>query len=102
MAKLYITEYQILAPIEGSTALIPKETPAAEQVVDFTAGATASAAFNKATTFVRIHTDSICSVLFGTAPVASATANQRLTAGTTQWHGVPPNGSYKVSAIVNT
>lgn len=101
MSKLYVTEYQLLAPIEGSVALIPKEAPLAEQVLDYSGGAASSAAFNKATTFVRIHTDAICSVLFGTAPTAT-TSTQRLAAGTTQWHGVPPNGAFKVSAITNT
>jgi hypothetical protein len=58
-----------------------------------------SAAFNAATKIVRLHTDAICSVAFGAAPVAAAT-NARLAAGATEYFGVSPGS--KVAVITNT
>jgi hypothetical protein len=50
---------------------------------------------------VRIHTDAICSISFGTAPTATAT-NRRLAANQTEYFGVPLGGSYKVAVISNS
>ena len=48
-----------------------------------------------------INTDQPCSVAWGTAPVAVATA-QRLGANETRFYGVPPGGGFKVAVITNT
>jgi hypothetical protein len=80
---------------------VPIEPPVAEQVVDYTGGVASSAAFNAKTRLVRIAADSICSILFGTAPTA-ATTNQRFAAGQTDYKGVPIGAGFKVSAITNT
>jgi len=48
---------------------------------------------------VRLHADSVCSVLFGTNPTAT-TANARMAAGQTEYFGVAPG--MKVSVIANT
>lgn len=77
------------------------EPPLAEQVVDYSGGVAASSAVNAQTRIVRIHTDAICSVLFGTNPTAT-TAKGRMIAGQTEYRGVPVGASYKISAITNT
>lgn len=101
MATLYITEYAEL-PIgpAGRVGQMPMEPPVAEQAIPFTT-AVASAAFNAKTRFVRLHTDAICSVVFGVTPVATV-ANGRMAAGQTEYRAVPPGAGYKVSVVTNT
>ena len=105
MTKLYISEYARVTQASGpgNAALqAPEEPPLATQVVDFTAGAAQSAAFNAKTRFVRVHADAICSVKFGAAPTATVN-DPRFAAGQTELRGVPGDGSAaKVSAITNT
>lgn len=101
MGILYISEYEQLAPSPmGHVGQIAQEPPIATQAVTFST-ATASSAFNAKTRFVRLHTDGICSYVFDTAPVAT-TSDSRMVAGQTEYHGVPINQSYKVSAVSNT
>lgn len=114
MTKLYVTEYcglKLVSGPNGVPAQCPEEPPLAEQVVDYSAGAAASAAFNAKTKFIRVHADSICSRLIAAAPVAT-TAKARMSADQTEYIGLPPDhGSgaalsgtvaYKISAITNT
>lgn len=104
MTKLYVTEYAELTLVgtpNGVPAQCPKEPPLASQVVDFTAGAAQSAAFNAKTTFVRLQSDAACSVKFGADPTAT-TSDQRLAADQETYRGVAGDGSAaKVSAIAN-
>lgn len=110
--KLYITEYaQVAVDSVDRSVLCGQEPPLAEQVVDYTAGSTQSAAFNAKTKFIRIHTDSICSVLVGANPTAT-TNSGRMVAGQTEFKGVDPskvNGvagvggtPMKIAGIINT
>lgn len=100
MAKLYITEYaQIGTDTLGFPVLAPLEPGTDQTPVDYSGGEAKSAAFAATTRLVRIHTDAICSILFGANPTAT-TAKQRLAAGQTQFHAVTPG--LKVSAISNT
>ncbi len=102
MAVLYITEYAGLAPSPpGGTSQVPLEPPVAEQTVAIAAGSAASSAFNAKTRLVRLHTDAICSVEFGTAPTASATT-ARMAQNQTEYHGVPLGASFKVAVITNS
>lgn len=101
MAKLYVTEYEHMVELAGGRLPVGKEPAVATQAVTYTGTAAASAAFNIRTKFVRIHTDGICSIVFGTAPVADLNS-ARMAAGQTEYFGVPGENSYKVSAIVNT
>ena len=103
MAKLYITEYfsHGQAQVAGGVAQAPMESPLAEQVIDYSGGHAESAAFNALTTLVRIHTDAICSVLFGTAPDAT-TGSARMAANQTEYRAVTKGGKFKVSAVSNT
>lgn len=102
MTKLYVTEYSD-AFHGGSTdsASFVTEPATNDQVVDYTAGHAESTAFKNNTRLVRISTDAICSVAFGTAPVAT-TSNSRMAAGTERIIGVPMGAGFKVSAITNT
>lgn len=99
MSNLYITEY-------GSTganrAPMAQEPAIAVQKVSFTGTAGTSAAFNDATTFVRIHVDGIASVKFSKAGTAAAVTDPRMPADTVEYFSVPPGGQFKVSAITNT
>jgi hypothetical protein len=101
MGILYITEYAQLMPSPpGGVGQVPMEPALATQTVSFTTH-TESLAFNAQTRVVRVHTDSICSLIFGASPVAT-TSHPRMAAGQTEYHGVPVGASYKVSAVSNT
>lgn len=101
MSKLYITEYEHMIELAGGRLPVGKEPKVAGQAFSFTGTPGVSAAFNIRTKFVRIHTDGICSVAFGTAPTATID-DARLASGQTEYFGIEPQSSYKVSAITNT
>lgn len=100
--KLFITEYA--GPPQGpngSIIMCGAEPPVATpQVIDFSGGATASAAFNAKTTFIRVHTNAICSLRFSTAGTAATTSYPRMAASSTEFYGVQPGD--KVNVIINT
>ena len=100
MAKLYISEFASLPQLDSGGnvyAQCPVIPAIAEQTIDFSGGATPSAAFNAATKFILINTDTTCALAFGTAPVAAT--SQRMPADSTRFYGVPNTGTYKVSAV---
>jgi hypothetical protein len=89
MATLYITEYATLAASSRGSMQIPEEPPIAEQTVAIGAAAQ-SAVLNAKTQFVRVQPDAICSIQFGTNPIATVTtAARRMVAGQTEYCGVP-------------
>lgn len=101
MAVAYITEFAGLMPSPvGGQGQVPMQPPVAEQTVAIGAEAK-SAAFNAKTRLIRVHVDAICSVLFGTAPTAT-TSSARMAANQTEFHGVPPGQSFKISVVSNT
>lgn len=99
MAVLYIQEYAEQAR-DGNARTVPagQEPPLASQTVAIGGASVQSSAFNAKTKFVRLHTDVICSVEFGTNPTAT-TAKARMAAGSTEFFGVLP--SDKVAVITN-
>lgn len=112
MATLYITEFQAIGYAGGPTWAAGTNGPTqaaqqpavANQTVAIGGASVASAAFNAATTLVRLHTDSICSIAFTlpgstTDPVATATS-ARMAANQTEYFGVVPGT--KVAVITNT
>lgn len=101
MATLYISEYANGALTDGQLSNYVMEPAVVEQTVAIAAGSAQSAAFNPTTRFVRLRTDAICSVKFGTNPTAAAT-NSRMPAATETIVGVPQGLSYKVAVITNT
>lgn len=96
MAKLYISEYQFMGANGYDASQIPREPSLADQVVDFTAGATQSAAFSAATTYISIWSDVDCCVMFGSNPTAT-TSKRPVAAKTREACGVRPGD--KVSVI---
>lgn len=102
MTKLYIKEFIGLASVNADGAVLAfsaSDSPT-DQVVDFTAGVAPSNAFTKGTTWVLLSADSVCSIAFGAAPVATVN-NWRLPANVPTAFLVPANGTYKISAISN-
>lgn len=103
MATLYVTEYATvaIAQIGGAISQAPHEPPLVEQTVAIGGSSTQSAAFNSATTLVRLHCDAICSIVFGTNPVATA-ANQRFAANQTEYKSVSKGQAQIVAVISNS
>jgi hypothetical protein len=102
LATLYITEFSGLG-LDPSTrsAQVAAQPPVNEQTVSISGSSTASSAFKAATNMVRLHTDAICSIEFGTSPTASSTT-ARMAANQTEYFTVPKNLSYKVAVITNS
>lgn len=105
MSKLYITEYADQSrDSRGAPMSAGMEPALATQVVDYGAGVAASGVLNAKTRLVRVHTDAICSVKFGTAPVAT-TNDARMGASQTEYYTIEPTaaklGTMKVSGITN-
>lgn len=100
MTTLYISEYADLAkgPTKGDMPA-PQEPRLAAQTVAIGGASLQSSAFNANTRFVRIHTDAICSIKFGSDPTAVNTEG-RLAANATEYFGVVPG--HKVAVITNT
>ncbi|HMH95644.1 MAG TPA: hypothetical protein VK577_03575 [Bradyrhizobium sp.] len=114
----YIAEYAQLTQLAGDAGQMPDENSklAEQKTGDISGGHQITAALNPGTKYVRIHTDGVCSVLFGfgtvgtpPAPAAAAT-NQRFAANQTEFKGVPTNGNgsgnnqvqVKIDFITNT
>ncbi len=99
MAILYVTEFSN-SNLLSNPQQIPAQPPVAEQAVTFTT-TTQSAAFNTNTNLVRLQSDGICSIAFGTNPTAT-TAKMRMVAGASEYFVVPQGQVYKVAAVTNT
>lgn len=100
-SKLFVSEYSTLATTNsgGSQAQIGSEPNVADQVVDFSGGAAASAAFNANTRFVRLQCDTRCAIRVTTAGTAATTSNKPLAADSPEYFGVLPGD--KVSVIAS-
>src|SRR5574343_1500902 len=99
MATLYISEYS-QAGIAGPGMLpVANEPGVTTQTVSIGGTTAQSSAFGATTRFVRIHTDAICSIAFGSNPTAT-TSKLRLAANQTEYFGVRPGD--KVAVITNT
>lgn len=102
MATLYITEYVKLPHgFSGGIGQMPEEPPIAEQVVSIGGSSTPSVAFQPSTRCVRLHCDSICSVLFGVSPTAT-TNSGRLPANQTEFRSVVAGQGMRLAVIANT
>lgn len=98
MGILYIREYTDAAVEAGNGVPVMCE-PGTDQSPITYSTTTQSAAFGTNTKFVRVHTDSICSIVFGANPTATTNA-ARMTAGSTEYFSVI--AGQKVAAITNT
>jgi len=99
VAFIYISEYDVMPVLGGHSVPTGMEPAIATQRIAIGGSSEQSAAFNARTTFVRIHTDAICSILFGVSPTAT-TSTPRLGANATEFFGVVPG--HKVANITNT
>lgn len=100
MAKLFISEYAETGHLFGIPLMSAPEPALVEQTpVVIGAGSLQSAAFGSSTRLVRIHTDAICSIAFGSNPTATANS-KRLAANATEYFSVKPGD--KVAVITNT
>jgi hypothetical protein len=107
MATLYITEFKGAAQQVGERSWgagpgvvsFAAQPPLAEQTVAIAGSSAQSNALSANTYLVRVSTDAICSVLFGSNPTAT-TASARMAAGQTEYFGVAPG--MKVAVISNT
>ena len=102
MGSLYISEYSELAVAKNGQVIQAGVEPALATQKITTSGTSAqSSALNAKTRFVRVHTDAIVSITFGTDPTAT-TDHARLAAGQTEYFAVQPGATYKLAAITNT
>jgi hypothetical protein len=92
MAKLYVTEYN------DYNLNSAQEPPVAVQAFTYST-TTQSSAFAAGTRLIRVHTDSICSVLVGRNPTAT-TSSPRMAAGTTEYFSV--EAGLKIAAVTNS
>ena len=100
MAFLYVTEFASIGGI-SNFPIQSAQTPAlAEQRVAISGSHHESAAFDTNTKFVRLNTDAICSVAFGTSATAATTSDARMAANQTEYFSVLPG--QLVSVIANT
>jgi hypothetical protein len=99
MAFLFISEYSNWVNSPNSDHDSGQEPAIATQRIVVQAGATSSAAFNTATRMVLVNADTICSLLFGASPTATA-SSMRLAANIDRYYGVQP--SMIVSVIANS
>lgn len=102
MTTLYISEFSGQGIDQQARNLnIAAQPPNAEQTVAIGGSSVQSAAFQQSTRMVRLHTDSICSIEFGTNPTATAT-KARMAANQTEYFYVPAGQGYMVAVITNS
>lgn len=99
MATLYISEY-VRMGLDSRVPVPAGEEPAlATQTVAVSGTSAQSSAFNANTRFVRIHTDTICCLVFGSSPTAT-TSGMRMAADQTEYFAVTPGN--KLAVILGT
>jgi hypothetical protein len=98
MARLSIREYEHISAVSRGIVPVGEEPAIANQVIFITGASQASASFQERTRFVRIHTDTTCSLDWGVAPVAVA-GECDMVAGQTEYFGVVNASQLKVAVI---
>lgn len=92
MAFLYIAEFNQITTITnkvGDEAQAALNNLVTEQKLIIGGASIPSAIFQPQTKLVRLHTDVVCSILFGFNPVATI-ANMRMATNQTEYFGVYP------------
>lgn len=101
MATLYVDEISFTALAKRTIgpawqgAQAPQYPPIASQTLVISGSSNPSNPFAATTTFIRVHTDAICSIAIGPSPTAVGTAT-RLAANQTEYFGVTPGHSIAV------
>lgn len=98
MAKVYIGEVEFMGAGGYDQAPIARLPFLVDQVIDFTSGATPSAAFSSATTYIRIWSDTQCCITYGATPVATTTKTP-MSAFAPEYFGVAPGSKISVIAL---
>lgn len=97
MAVLYIQEYsRIAGDADGHHVQAGFEPAVTSQAVTFTT-TTQSAAFNTATKFIRVFSDTACYVKFGSNPTATTATDMPLAANTAEFFAVV--AGQKIAAV---
>lgn len=99
MATLYISEFPGPATIGTVSTNFPTEPSLVDQAIAIGGASVASNAFSAATRLVILSSDSVCSVIFGPAPVATV-VNLRIPANVPMMFAVIPG--QKLAVIANT
>jgi hypothetical protein len=100
LAYLYITEHVDLAvDARGQVISLGEDTGLDQPRLAISGSSGQSLATRKATKFIRLHTDAICSVSFGSNPTAT-TSNRRMAANQTEFFAI--KGGNKVAVISNS
>lgn len=102
MANLFVSEYQSIGWVGSShTQLIhaPSNPVVAEQHVAVGVSSASSEAFNAATKFVRVVSDTACNIAFGSTPSA-LTTEHFLPANAIEFYAVV--AGTKIAVIANS
>ncbi len=102
MAILHIAEYTELARDANDNVMpVGKEPAIATQEVDFTSAEAKSAAFQDATTLVRLWSDTAGFFLVGANPTATTAEDVPIAASTAEYFGVAPRtiAGLKISIV---
>jgi hypothetical protein len=99
MSTLYISEFANIGCDQGQGVQVTSLPPLVEQTVAIAGVSTQSAAFGTYTNFVRLCSDSVCSIAVGANPTANG-ANLRLPANTPEYFQV--TAGQKLACIANT
>ena len=99
---IYVNEFTSFGKdANGNVTPYPLQPATAFQTLAVTGVSAQTTAFAATTTVIQVHTDAICSIVFGTAPTAT-TSNARLPANETRYFSVPAGSALKIAAILNT
>lgn len=107
MASLYVTEYAGIGHVDpgydGMSYVVPAQSAKgpslAEQKLTISGVTGQSAAFNRLTRLIRVHTDVVCSVAVGGTAPAATTSSARMAANQTEYFVVNPGD--KIAVISN-
>lgn len=100
MARLYVTEFGAFTVDAGGLVQIAKTNVVIDQTpIAIGAGSLQSSAFSAGSRYVRVHSDAICSIAFGSNPVATVN-NMRLATNQTEYFAI--NAGDSLAVIVNT
>lgn len=98
MATLQVTELKNVKFVSGSALPIAVLPAVAEQTVAISASSAASSAFNAATRFIRVSTDTACHILVGSGTPTATTGKTMLAAGQSEYFAVSAGHSIAVIA----
>ncbi len=100
MAVVYVSEFNAIGGTANFNVVSAFQPSINDQTIVVSGSSVQIAtAFNKNTNFVRLNTDAICSIKFGSNPTATV-ANARMSANSTEYFVVVPG--QMVAVISNT